>query len=375
MRATASWVNLASSLDDAKRLSDVVIVGHVDRTESADDIVVPARGEPSDVDRVGAEIVRVVVDRTYKGNAQGAIQLFHTKLDTGAGALPAPRAASASPPANRATPPPPTETETRRVLLDGDPPYRAGEQYVLFLTQGPKLKQNGVDVPTYAVIAPEGRFLIYALGADRANSQLRAMTKRGFAPQYDGRPPSELFTAIGTPIAAGATPKPKNQAGRTNTIVAAAAGAAILGGLLASGHKKTPNDETGTTTATGAGNNGAVNPSTDSTRGVDALGIPEVLNPGSSSSDPANLPTFQTSTITLTWQPPQSSAVSSYLVAIGNSAGGVVTRYTTSDLQQAVRLPDGTYRWNVRAIDASGRQGRPAETRYFKIVTQRSVLR
>lgn len=374
LQASASWVNLASSLEDAKKLSEVIVVGRVVRTEAADDIVVPARGEPNDVDRVGAEAVTVVVDRTYKGNAQGAIQLFHTKLES-EGASPVPLTRSASPPANRATPAPPTETETRRVLLDGDPPYQTGEQYLLFLTRGPVLKQHGVEVPTLAVIAPEGRYLLFALGADRANPQLRALTKRGFAPEYDGRPASELFSALGTLIAAGSTSRPKNRRGRTTTIVAAGIGAAIAGGLLASSGRKQTGTPNGTTTATGAGGStGTVNPSTATTRSAGSLGIPQNLSPGSTSYEPGQIPSFQTSVMMLTWQPPPSSEVSSYLVELENVQGGEVTRYSTSEQQQIVRLALGTYRWNVRAIDTSGRQGRPAQTRYFSIVEPRSVL-
>lgn len=364
LEASASWINLASSLDEAKKLSDVIVVGRVVRTESADDIVVPARGEPNDVDRVGAEAVTVTVDQTYKGNPPGSIQLFHTKLESGADS-PVPLPASATRPVNRATPAAPTETEPRRVLLDGDPPYEAGEQYVLFLTAGPLLKRNGVDVPTLAVIAPEGRYLISPLLNDRNNSRLRSMTKRGLAPEYDGRPPSDLLTALGTPIATGPTPKPKNQRGRTNTLVGAAIGAAVIGGLLAGGGKKAPNNENGTAATTEGGTANATT-TTYSSRGSGSVGIPQDLSPGSMSSDPADIPKFNVLDITLSWRPPASSSGFTYIVAVLPYVGKA-TKYATSETQKTVHLDVGKYSWSVRAIDASGRRGQYAPYRFFAI--------
>lgn len=194
LRASASWTHFAASLNQAKALSSVIVVGHVERVAAASDIVVAARGEPNNEDRVACELVTIAVDRTYKGTAPNAILLFHTALER-TNAAPVPLPASFSPPPNRGTPAPPTERESRRVLLEGDPPYAVGEHYVLFLTPGPTIG----GVATLAVIAPEGRYLLDWPGAYRDGSHLHAVTKRAFAPQYDDRPVGGLLAALGPP--------------------------------------------------------------------------------------------------------------------------------------------------------------------------------
>jgi hypothetical protein len=367
LRASASWTHFAASLDQAKALSAVIVVGHVERVAAGNDIVVPARGEPNSEDRVACELVTIAVDRTYKGRAPNAILLFHTALER-TDATPAPLPASVSPPPNRATPAAPTETESRRVLLDGDPPYQVGEHYVLFLTPGPTIG----GVATLAVIAPEGRYLLDWPGTYRDESHLHAVTKRAFAPQYDDRPVGPLLTAIGPPGKPGLpsgsptptpaptptpTQKPRNDTGRRNTAAIAGVAAAVALVLLGGGaHLPGP-----------------------TTPGTNGLGPPQGLTPGA--TDTGHAPSLQTPAkaggVTLGWQPPAHGLAARYAVVVFSSAtGGTVVFQTTTSSPTATvpgrLLVPGLYRWTVAAIDASNAAGPTAPMLFFRIARSNS---
>lgn len=84
----------------------------------------------------------------------------------------------------------PSNEELRPYSLDGDPEYKVGEKYLLFVRKGPEVKVNGRSTQTYATISPTTRFRI------RANNRLETVTKNGFAPRFKGRSLRNLESKI-----------------------------------------------------------------------------------------------------------------------------------------------------------------------------------
>ena len=75
------------------------------------------------------------------------------------------------------------------VLFSGvmnDPAYKQGEEYVLFLREGPEVSVGGGKTKTQAIVSPEGRFRV-----DNGET-LTAMSPRDFAKGLNGSKASEL---------------------------------------------------------------------------------------------------------------------------------------------------------------------------------------
>ncbi|WP_221090658.1 hypothetical protein [Deinococcus aquaedulcis] len=163
----ASWVHFARSLDEAVKLSQVVVVARVVGVKRASDLTVKAEGEPGGVDRVPAERVLLDVQALY-GTAPAQLTLFHTGTSTGqlTDKTPPEKARDQKPMDHHA----PTQTTSRTTLLEDDPEYKEGQQYVLFLRPGPTLD----GTRTLRVIAPEGRY-------ELQGSRLVPVTTRGAA--------------------------------------------------------------------------------------------------------------------------------------------------------------------------------------------------
>ncbi|MDP9380012.1 MAG: hypothetical protein M3Q29_07665 [Chloroflexota bacterium] len=100
----------------------------------------PAKGEPTGEDRIPTQRVTVEVTKAYKGSAKAGqrLELFQT----GGAKLPleAPKDKAGH------------RVETHQVILEGDPLYKAGEEYLLMLEQGPRQMMR--------TISPEGRYRI-----------------------------------------------------------------------------------------------------------------------------------------------------------------------------------------------------------------------
>lgn len=182
--ASASWKNLASTLDDAVALSTAIVVARVTDTSPGPDIAVPAPDEPGGVDRVGVDIVGLTVERVLSGNAPASFALFHTAT-----------------------------TRLYQIssgYLDGDPPYVVGDRYVMFVRPGPNV--GGMQLARS--IAPEGR---YTLSSD---DTLHALTQRGVSPQLDGVRLVDLIDRL---------KKVKKNGHRGHGLLPALAGAAAIG--------------------------------------------------------------------------------------------------------------------------------------------------
>ncbi len=182
VEASPSWAHLAQSRADAERFSDAIVLAHVSTIESGLSLthVVPGAGF---ADRIPVEIVNLSIERVVRVRPgvtirPGAtVRLFHTALvSPDAEPDPAREAAPRGAPAR-----PPEQGSQRTTLLEDDPPYAPGERYLFYLAQGPPIQ----GASTFAVFAPEGRYLIL-------NQILHARTTRGFAPTLDGRRLNEV---------------------------------------------------------------------------------------------------------------------------------------------------------------------------------------
>jgi hypothetical protein len=216
-RFHASWIDKADTLAEGLDKSDHVILGEVIELKKGRDIVVSAPGEPGGVDRIPTTIVKLKVQKTYKGTASDFVELMQTGHSTDAELLPENPFAAVHEDNGKGkgkgkgrgkrgvkgeskdSPGAPTAGDSRATIIEDDPPYLVGEKYVLFLkdmqyAHGSAAALAGVGPAMKRVLAPEGRFQITK--GDRLKP---ATTRRGFAPTLIGKPLTE-FEAIAPPL-------------------------------------------------------------------------------------------------------------------------------------------------------------------------------
>jgi hypothetical protein len=142
---TASWKHRPASVDEARDLAKAVVQAEVVSVRPDADLVVPAAGEPTGEDRIPTQRVQVRVTKAHKGAVQTGqtLEIFQV----GGKLLPT------APPDGKQG----ARIEAKQLILEGDPLYKAGEQYVLMLEDGPR--------GTLRPVAPEGRFKIERGGA------------------------------------------------------------------------------------------------------------------------------------------------------------------------------------------------------------------
>lgn len=133
----AVWDFKPASLAEARAKAEQIVSVTVMSVQAGPDIVTPAKGEPDGVDRIATQRIVVQVAKSFKGTAKTGELL--TLFQTGGVVSTAV----------------PGDTHPR-LVVDGDPFYTAGEQYVLLLVPGPQ--------GTLRIIAPEGRYKIDAKG-------------------------------------------------------------------------------------------------------------------------------------------------------------------------------------------------------------------
>jgi hypothetical protein len=133
----ASWQFHPQSVSQLRARAQSIVLGEVVSVRRGDDIVTQQPGEPDGVDRIPTRRVTVRVITSYKGQAAPGTQL--TLFQTGGIVLPhAPEPGEAA------------HTNVQQLVLEGDPAYRAGEQYLLMLEPGPQ--------ETLRPVSPEGRY-------------------------------------------------------------------------------------------------------------------------------------------------------------------------------------------------------------------------
>jgi hypothetical protein len=213
-RLHASWFHTAHTLKEGLDQSDHVILGEVIELRQGPDLVIPAAGEPGGEDRIPTTIAKFRVRKIYKGAPGEFVELVQTGHSTEAVLLPEnPFPASARDDdhdkskgkgtskrkvrgRSKSSPTLPTTVDSRATILEDDPPYLPGERYVLFLKDPQHAPDSaaalaGLSPTTKRVLAPEGRLQI-----TRGDRVKPATTRRGFAPNWVGRPLTELETEL-----------------------------------------------------------------------------------------------------------------------------------------------------------------------------------
>lgn len=192
----ASWKDRPDSVEATTALADRVVTGKVVKIRKADPIVVKFGSEPGGVDRIPVEVVTIELtddDVKGKGKKGHKIEVFHTGHSDAESPL------NRKPPQGPPPPKPKDGVEQRdakqspdthmAVLFSGvmqDPAYRVGEEYVLFLRAGPKLKAEGADVVTQAIVSPEGRYRV------NADQSVEPMSDKAFAKGLRGKGKKDL---------------------------------------------------------------------------------------------------------------------------------------------------------------------------------------
>jgi len=157
----ASWAFEPRTLAEAKGLAKEVVEAQVTKVERADDLIIPAPGEPGNVERIAIEVVSMKVKGAMKGQPAQDIQLFRTAgipvtrndMPNMKEAPPRPKGA-ANPPAR------PTPFMENTINIHDDQDYKVGEDYVMFLREGPEVRVKGQRVATKTLLNPSTRFRV-----------------------------------------------------------------------------------------------------------------------------------------------------------------------------------------------------------------------
>lgn len=157
----AAWAYEPRTLDEAKGLSQEIVEAQVTRVERADDLVIPAPGEPGGVERIAIEVVSMKVKGAMKGQPAQDIQVFRTAgipvtrtdMPDMKDAPPRPKGA-ANPPSR------PTPFIENTINIHDEQDYKVGENYVMFLRDGPQVRVKGQRVATKILLNPSTRFRV-----------------------------------------------------------------------------------------------------------------------------------------------------------------------------------------------------------------------
>lgn len=138
--AHASWVFNPRTVSELKGRSRAIVLTEVVSVERGDDLVSEQPGEPGGVSRIPTQRVSVQVIETFKGavNPGQTLTLFQTGGSINVSDPPAPGEGQSG------------ETDVQQLVLEGDPPYVPGEEYLLMLEPGPG--------DTVRPVSPEGRY-------------------------------------------------------------------------------------------------------------------------------------------------------------------------------------------------------------------------
>lgn len=187
----AAWAFEPRTLAEAKGLSKEVVEAMVTKVERADDLVIPAPGEPGNVERIAIEVVSMKVKGAMKGQPSNEIQVFRTAgmpvtrhdMPNMKEAPPKPRGAS-NPPLR------PTPFVADTVNLHDDQEYKVGENYVMFLRDGPQVRVKGRKVATKSLLNPSTRFKI------ERDNRIMPVIPDGLGQPFKGKPLQNFKTDI-----------------------------------------------------------------------------------------------------------------------------------------------------------------------------------
>ena len=133
----ASWSFQPKTVKAVRDRAQAIVLAEVVSTGRGEDIVTAQPNEPGGVDRIPTTRVTIKVVRSYKGSAKAGEQV--SLFQTGGSVLPQAPATGKG-----------AQTDVQQLVLEGDPSYARGEQYLLMLEPGP--------AGTLRPVSPEGRF-------------------------------------------------------------------------------------------------------------------------------------------------------------------------------------------------------------------------
>jgi hypothetical protein len=187
----AAWAFEPRNLAEAKGLAKEVVEAQVTRVERADDLVIPAPGEPGGVERIAIEVVTMKVKGSMKGKPGQEIRLFRTAgipvskrgIPNMKDAPPKPKGASKRP--SKASP-----FVANTINVHDDQNYKVGENYVMFLRDGPRVKVKGRQMTTKTLLNPSTRFRV---GKD---NKVTPTIPHGLGRHYKGRSLQQFKASI-----------------------------------------------------------------------------------------------------------------------------------------------------------------------------------
>lgn len=187
----AAWAFEPRTLAEAKGLAKEVVEAQVTNVERADDLVIPAPGEPGNVERIAIEVVSMKVKGAMKGQPAQDIQLFRTA------GIPVtrndmPNMKDAPPKPKGATDPParPTPFVENTINIHDDQDYKVGENYVMFLRDGPQVRVKGRPVATKTLLNPSTRFRV------EKDNRITPTIHDGLGQSFKGKPLQNFKTDI-----------------------------------------------------------------------------------------------------------------------------------------------------------------------------------
>ncbi|HET7477220.1 MAG TPA: hypothetical protein VFJ97_14525 [Dermatophilaceae bacterium] len=167
----AVWSFKAKTAKEVRAHARSIVLAEVVSTAPGADIITRQPNEPGGVDRIPTTRVTVKVVKGYKGlnKAGDELVLFQTG---GVTQLPAA-------PAKGKT----AHSDVQQLVLEGDPAYKQGEQYLLMLEPGPQ----GMLRP----VSPQGRFRL-----DRSTGSLTSMVKDTATAELSGKKLTGVETTL-----------------------------------------------------------------------------------------------------------------------------------------------------------------------------------
>lgn len=149
-RAHAFWVNQPKTMAETIDLSTAVVMVRVVGVWDAPDIVVPVEGlNPENESRVPNQRITFQVTQVVDGKISRTFDLFHTGNE--------------------------------EFIVEGDPPYEVGQNYLLFVTP----REDG----SFLLVSPEGRYQVTEGG-------LVPASERDFADNLHGRSAQDLVDFV-----------------------------------------------------------------------------------------------------------------------------------------------------------------------------------
>lgn len=202
----AEWKDRPATLQAVTNLAEQVVVGRVVKIERAADLVGKAPKAEGNIN-IPVEAITIEVEQKLKGEKkQGkeTIAVFHTGLSSYPSlslTRRAPRQKAPKRPKDddpnyteiipkNKRPRAATGADALPIMLHGDPAYKVGERYVLFVRKGPDLRVKGRTVATQAIISPESRYRL------KRNNSLEAISTLGLGAKLNGKGLSQLQTDI-----------------------------------------------------------------------------------------------------------------------------------------------------------------------------------